>query len=339
MRSPQVRQVGIGGGLLMVPLYAQRRHERPAGAAVGHPWGVAIWRIRMLAERSIRGFVAAGGTRAAAAIAYYTLLSFVPLVLALAGITGLILGGDRLDDLIDQAVDGLPLTGEAAGDIEEILRGAGEGSGTIGLVGIATLVWTASGVMGAVRTGLSAVMGAARRRPFITGKLIDLSLVLMTGIVLLAAAVLGVIMRVAGEELLGPLGVPGVSGLISVVVPVVMGFVVLMGLLRYVPAVRLPWSATWRAALGGGIALWAVSTGFAVYVANFGNYNAVYGSLGAVVAFLAFIYLAAIVVLLTAAAAAALPDVRAAAGKPPDNPYGVPTSVRVRSIVRGLFRR
>ncbi|MEQ9094495.1 MAG: YihY/virulence factor BrkB family protein [Miltoncostaeaceae bacterium] len=298
-----------------------------------------LWRIKMLVERAVRGFIAAGGTRAAAAIAYYALLSFVPLVLALAGMTGLILGGDRLDDLIDRAVEALPLTSEGFADIAEILRGAGEGSGAVGLAGIVGLIWTASGVMGAIRTGMTTVMGAGRKRPFITGKLIDLLLVLLAGVVLLGAAAVTVVLRVADDELLARLGIPGSSDLVGILIPVVVGFLVLLGLLRFVPAVRIPWSAAWRAALGGGVGLWALTNAFGFYVANFGNYNAVYGSLGAVIAFLAFIYLVAIVVLLTAAVAAVLPGVRAAESKPPDNPYAVPMATKVRTLLRGLVTR
>lgn len=310
-----------------------------ASAPAVHPSVMRLWKVKMLAQRSVSAFTEAGGTRAAAAIAYYALLSFVPMVLAIAGITGFILGGNRLDDLIDQAVDALPLTSEGSADIAEILRAAGEGSGAVGLVSIAALVWTASGVMGAIRHGLGAVMGAERKRPFITGKLVDLTLVLSAGLVLLTAAVLTVVIRVVGDELLEPLGIPGLDAVLGTAVPITMGFIVIAGLLRFVPAVRIPWSSTWRSALGGGIGLWLLSTGFGFYVANFGNYNALYGSLGAVIAFLAFIYLTAIVILLTAAIAAVLPDIRATGTKPPDNPYAVPTTTKVRNILKGLIRR
>jgi len=50
------------------------------------------------------------------------------------------------------------------------------------------------------------------------------------------------------------------------------------------------------------VILWAiVSRGFVVYLANFSNYNQVYGSIGAVVAFLMWLYLSAYAVLLGAA--------------------------------------
>ena len=54
----------------------------------------------------------------------------------------------------------------------------------------------------------------------------------------------------------------------------------------------------WPGALLATVLLWALNNGFGFYVQNFGNYSEVYGTLGAVVIFLFWTYLAAVIILL-----------------------------------------
>jgi membrane protein len=300
---------------------------------------VHLWRLPLLIERSARGFLDAGGTRLAAAISYYALLSLIPLVLVLISVADLLFGstGTR-GRIIDEVVDGLPLDADGAADARDILLSASAGTGTIGLVGLLGLLWAAGGMMGAIRVGVTAATGASRRHPFLIGKLIDLGMVLLSGALLISSAVLTVMVRVADEEFLQPLGLPQAATLIGLVVPVALTFITLIILLRWVPGTPVPWSGAWRGALFGSIAVWTAGAGFAFYVDNFARYNAIYGSLGAVVVFLVFVYLAAVILLLAAAVAGTWPALAAAPGPPPGNPYAPPRAHRLRGALRGLVR-
>lgn len=297
------------------------------------------WRLSLLGERAARGFGAAGGTRLAAAISYYALLSLVPLLLVLLGVADLFLDADTIRDrLVAEIDETLPLTADGRIRLSEILAGAGTPSGPLGLVGLAGLAWTASGLMGAIRVGLSAVSGAARTRPALIGKLLDLALVLVSGVLLLGSLALTVFVRVAGRELMAPLDFPVSGTLWGLAVPLMLTFPVLAGALRWLPAEPIPWSGVWRGALFGGVGVWVTTALFALYLDNFGRYDVVYGSLGAVIAFLVFVYLAAIVLLMAAALAGAWPGVRSG-GRPPENPYAPPMRVRLRGAVARLVRR
>lgn len=299
-----------------------------------------MWRLRLLAERGIGGFMHAGGTRLAAAIAYYALLSIAPLFLMLVAGADLVLGqGEARDEVLERITESLPLTADGQTQVREILDAVGEGAGTVGLVGLIGLLWSASGMMGAIRTGITHVSGDETPRPFILGKLIDIAMVLLTGALLLASAALTVTMRVAGEEVLGRLGIPGTAALVGFAAPLVLTFLTLTLLLRFVPANPIKWAGAWRAAAVGSLALWLATSGFAYYVDNFGRYNVVYGSLGAVVIFLLFVFIAALILLLTAALAGAWAEISDMEHPPPDNPYAPPTSVRVRGFLRGLVSR
>lgn len=299
------------------------------------------WRLWLLTRRTVGGFSDSGGTRLAAAIAYYALLSLFPLVIALVSGVGLVLSDDQARrEVIDPIIGALPLSADGAADLRGILEGAvGREAGAVGLIGLAGLLWTASGMMGAIRAGLTTVTGADGTRPFLRAKLVDLAMVVVTGTVLLVSTTVTVVMRVADDRVLEPLGLSGPAGaVIGIATPIALGFVVLTALLRLVPAEPIPWAGVWRGALGGAVGLWVLTTGFGIYVRNFGRYNAVYGSLGAVVAFLVFVFLAAILLLIAAAAASRWPAV-ATAGRPRSDGGDASRAEAIRRALTGLVSR
>ncbi len=302
---------------------------------------MGLWRGWLLVRRTASAFAEAGGTRLAAAIAYYALLSLFPLVITIVAVTGTVLSDEQArQEVIDPIVEALPLTDEGGADLRGALEGAGAGARAVGIVGFLGLLWTASGMMGAIRAGLSAVTGADEGRAFLRGKLVDLAMVLVAGAALFLSTAVMLVGRLAEEQLLEPLGLSGVLGgaLVEVVTPVLLAFGVLVALLRLVPATPMAWDGVWRGALGGALALWVLTNCFAIYVENFGRYNAVYGSLGAVVAFLAFVFLASIVLLLTAAAAARWREV-ARAPRPAGDADGASAVVKARRALAGLVER
>ena len=301
---------------------------------------MAPWRLWLLTRRTVGGFTESGGTRLAAAIAYYALLSLFPLAVVLVAGASLVLPeeGARAE-VVDRIVEGMPLSESGRDDLRGALEGAIAGAGAVGIVSLVALMWTASGLMGAVRTGLTAVTHADDSRPWLRGKAVDLVMVLLTGVVFIVAAGSTVAARVAGESVLEPIGLGALTGpLLGILTPIALAFLVLGALLRLVPAEPIPWSGVWRGAAAGAVAVWALATGFGVYVENFGRYNALYGSLGAAAALLVFVFLTAIVLLATAAAAAYWPEV-AAATRPertgPDEPVGR----KVRRALLGLVVR
>jgi membrane protein len=152
-------------------------------------------------------------------------------------------------------------------------------------LGILVALWSAGAGVRALITALNIAYREAEERGFIT--LYASGFLLTVG--LIGAAVLALIVIVAVPVVLHflPLGSLS-SALIRVLTWLVMAAIVIAGLgvlYRYGPSrshARLPW-VTWGA-IAAAI-LWLVaSLLFQVYVANFANYSATYGSLGAVIA-------------------------------------------------------
>lgn len=297
------------------------------------------WRAGEWSRRALFRFFGRSGPRLAAAVAYYVLLSVFPLVLVLVSVAGAVLTDPGLrEDFVDALADALPVTASGADSIDSVLRGMASSAGTVGVVSALGLLWTASGMMAALRGGLDALMGAddAVPRPFLQGKLVDLAMLVAAALLVAGSAGATIADRVAREQVVDPLGLPGIALAVArVVVPVGLAVGVLVILLRWVPSRGPRLRHVWPSALIGAVALWALTFGFATFVDNFGNYNVVYGSLVAVVVFLVYVYAAAYLVFLAAAFAADAEEV--AALRP--LPGGPGLRAELLRFLRGLVLR
>ncbi len=278
-------------------------------------------RALAVAVATVRGLLADRGTMLAAAIAYNVLFSLFPLVLALVAVSGFVLRDAAVrDDAIARLEEALPLSGDGRDAIATALRTAAGGATTATLVAIPGLLWSASGMMGAMRSAVDAALGPdGGGRGFLRGKLIDLAFVLGVGVLALASLVLTVVGQKADEvrdlsrDWPDPLPslVDALAGSAVPVLVVAASAAVFAILYRVLPA-RPPG----RGALAVGVlvatlAFEILKRGFAYYVTGFANYASVYGSLGAVIAFLFFVYVAALILIVGAEAAAAFRDLDA----------------------------
>jgi membrane protein len=264
------------------------------------------------------GYGPDGCPQFAAAIAFHVLLALFPFALLLVTVAGFLLQDDeRRADVVAEIVERIPLVSDAGVQLDQALAASSAPLGLLGAVGIVTMLWSASGMMAALRHGLNAAWKVERRHPFVRGKLIDVALVVAVDLLVLVGI---------GLTLLRPL----VSGLVEdasvldaaftswlagtlfgLIAPLAVTFVALAAIYRLVPA-SLPRLAD--VAVGAALAALALrvlEAGFAIYVARFADYDVVYGSLATAVAFLFFVYLAASIVLFGGEVAAAWPATRA----------------------------
>ena len=273
---------------------------------------VRVWTIlRLLAVRSVREFLDDRCIQAAAGISYWALFSLFPLAILAVAVLGLVLRDDALrDDLLDLLLANLPLTGEGRADLERVLVSVTSRGSTFGFLGLLGLFWTASGLMGAIRDGLNQVWDT-ESRPALKGKLLDFLLVVVVAAGLLASVALSVGLRVA-EAAVADVAEWLTAGFVvfGFVLPILLTFSTSAFLYRIVPAVRTTLAGIWPGALVAALGFEAAKYGFAFYLDNFNRYNAVYGSIGAVMATLFFMYLAANIFLLGAEVASEWPRAR-----------------------------
>ena len=146
-------------------------------------WTVNVrwwWRdIRVLVRETIREFGEDQCPQLAAGISYYVLFSIFPLALLFLALSGLALANEGLrEDLVDNLFDLLPLSeGEGREDLESAIGGLTTGISIVGLVSLVGLLWSASGMMGALRRALNQAWDTDYKRPFLHGKLLDFVMV------------------------------------------------------------------------------------------------------------------------------------------------------------------
>jgi len=260
-------------------------------------WGVL--------KRTVKEFNDDNLTDWAGALTYYAVLSLFPGLIVLTSVLAL-LGDATTQELlkyVDQVAPG------QAGDlvkssIEDLRKGQGA-AGLLGIIGLLTAFWTASGYLGAFMRACNAVYDVEEGRPF--WKTVPLRLLLTLGSVVLVSLTLGALVLTGGiADTVGNwlgLGDTVVTVWDIAKWPIILLLVSLAFAVLYwaAPNVRQPGFRWVTPGSLLAIVLWALATvGFAVYVANFASYNKTYGSLGGVIVFLVWLWISNIAVLLGA---------------------------------------
>ncbi len=299
-----------------------------------------------LLERSVRSFAADGSPHLAASIAYRVIFSIFPLAIVLTAVFGIVLRTTGLQaDVVDTIVDNIPLSGDGQERMRGLLEGATGNLGGLGLIALVGLVYAATGMMAAIRFALNRTWKVDEARPFLQGKAIDLLLILGASVLVLLAAVLSIGARFAeryAHDALEAAGLPTgvVTWVLGAMAPVLLSFGAVVFLYRVVPAVSPSLREVWPAALAVAFVHVLLQSLFGVYLRHFGNYNAVYGSLGAVLAFLFFVYLSSLAFLFGAQLAARWSEsLEAVAREHPDEGPGTPIGRQVLGFLRGLAVR
>jgi membrane protein len=283
------------------------------------------------------------GTQLAAAISYRVLFSLVPFLALALSILDLVLSAKN-ESRVDEWLAGLaPGDADLQSSITELLSNTATVASITGLIALAGLLWTASGMAASVRLALAVVWEEPRPRPFLRAKLLDLVLVFAGVALLLAAFVASVSLQILtsyGTELAGRLGLERVDAqalgtLGQTLTTLALTIGALLALYRLAPSAPgfrdlLP------GAIVGGIGVQLAILGFTVYVGVMAGFEELYGALAGVFGFLFLVYLVASAIVAGAEVVAAWPE--AGLAREPDGPPKTPGE-RVRDVVRGLVRR
>jgi len=259
-------------------------------------WKDILWRVYEEVNNDRILAVAAGVT-------FYALLALFPAVAALVSIYGLFADAGTIQDHLNTLGSFLP--GGALDVVgEQVKRITSKGSGTLGFAffsGLAISLWSANAGMKAMFDALNVAYDEDEKRGFIALNLRSLAFTL-GAILFLVLALVGVVVVPVVLNFIG-LG-KAAEWIISLARwPVLLAIVIggLAVLYRYGPSRN---NAQWRWISAGSIlaaVVWVVgSMLFSWYVSNFGNYNETYGSLGAAIGFLTWIWLSTTIVLVGA---------------------------------------
>lgn len=240
----------------------------------------------------------------AAGVAFYAFLAFVPLLTAFVLSYGLIAEPASVVGHMQTLTGMMPHN--AAAIIGDQLKSMTETSdartGLALLIAIGVALYGASKGAGSIMTALNIVFEVEESRGLVRRTLMALAMT-AGAVIVLFLAILAISALHFLETLLPQLGgVPQFLLKAAVFLVAAAAVVLLLAVIyRYGP--NRP-KAQWRWITPGSalatLAWLAATLGFGAYVANFSDYNATYGSLGAVIVFLTWLYLTAYIALLGA---------------------------------------
>lgn len=248
-------------------------------------------------KKTLREFGTDQCTDLAAGLTYYAVLALFPGLLAVVSVLGLFGAAQKTTDTVLELMSNL-----ASPQAVEVLRGPVEqltsspAAGIAFVTGIVGALWSASGYVGAFGRAMNRIYDVDEGRPIWKLRPTMLGVTLFTVILLVVAALIlvlsGPVATAVGDVIGLGEGTLLVWNIAKWPVLGVIAVVIIAVLYYWAPNIRQP-KFRWMS-LGALLALviWlAASVGFGLYVANFSNYDATYGSLGAVIVFLLWIWI------------------------------------------------
>jgi membrane protein len=246
--------------------------------------------------------------QASASLAYYVILSLFPLLLVLISAGSFFLDSEEVYLKVTQLVQqNFPATSYEW--IVENLHQILEKRGAIGIIGLVTLIWAASGGFISLAYNINLAWLEAPQRNFFQNRLIGLQMIAgLSGLFLLTLIVDSII------SVLHIINLPFTSFLhldiwkwSSNMFSLLVIFMLFFVLYDWVPTVNVTGKAAFWGALTASVA-WKLATAlFSLYLrSGFGSYELIYGSLGALIVFLFLIYILATVTLFGAHLTAAI---------------------------------
>ena len=239
----------------------------------------------------------------AAGMTYYSILAIFPALAALVAIYGLFTDPASIAKHLDEASGFIP-GGAAEVAREQLTRVASKGGSTLGFtfgIGLIISLWSANAAMKALFDTLNIVYGEQEKRGFLKLNAMSLGFTL-AGIAFILSALAAVVVIPIILEYLGLSNAADL--LIRIARWPAMFLALAIGLsfiYRFGPSREAP---RWRWITWGSAAatiMWIVASAlFSFYAANFGTFNETYGSLGAAIGFMTWLWISAIAILLGA---------------------------------------
>jgi membrane protein len=266
--------------------------------------------LTILAQ-TIRSFEEERAVEAAASTAYYAIFSIFPLMIVAVTLGANILeAGEVQQQVLDAVTEAIPVSREfVARNIQRLLllRGAVQIAALVGFL------WSATGVFQTLARNINRAWPEAGRRNFLRRRLVALGIMMagMGGLLslsLVSTAVFNLLPQF-NVHLWGDVAIYKTSlwKVLSYILPWLFSLVLFLFLYYWVPNTKVRWLESFWGALIAASAWRATTIGFAWYLSSgWANYDLVYGSLGAIVALMFWVYISSLIVLFGAHLSAAV---------------------------------
>jgi membrane protein len=240
---------------------------------------------------AIQDFTQDNGPQWAAAVAYYALVSIFPLALAALAIASLFVNPDWAVNQATSVLGSFLPTGQDK--VREVVRGAFEARGGIGVFSVLLLLWTGSRVFGVATQALNIAFDADEKYGFVKRTLVQFGMAASLGLLFIVALSSRFVINLLWSSTGGQAGALYI--LRQVLLWAVPGLLLLLALYlayRLVPRRNVSGQSALTGALVATILFMIARPLFLFFIARIANYNLVYGSLAIVVVLLLWAFLA-----------------------------------------------
>lgn len=248
-------------------------------------------------RKTAREFTGDGCLDLAAALVYYAVLALFPGLVAVISLVGVLGQGPSTTQALLDVIGGF-----APADVVENLRPVinqlqeSRGAGLGLVVGLLGALWSASGYVGAFSRAMNRIYGIAEGRPVWVMRPTQLLVTVIAVVLVVAALIILVVSGPVAQSVGDVVGLGSAAvtawGIAKWPVLALIVVVVIAVLYQLTPNIKRPkW--TWTS-VGAVVAIlvWALASAlFGVYVANFGNYSATYGTFATVIVFLLWLWI------------------------------------------------
>jgi membrane protein len=249
-------------------------------------WKDILTRVRLEVKRD-------RVTMLSAAVAFHALLALFPALVALVSLYGLIADPSSIDRQVNDWLGTAPreVRELLTAQLKAITENSGAAAGAAIVIGTVVALWSASSGIAHLIEATNIAYDEEETRSFVTRRGLALALTAGAVVFMLTSLVLiTVLPAVLADTGLG-LFARVFAGILRWVLLIVGMMFALSVLYRYAPDRDHPqWTWTSPGALLATM-LWVVASAvFSIYTANFGKYNETYGSLGAVVVLMLWLF-------------------------------------------------
>jgi len=260
---------------------------------IGRLSAVSLW-------RGFLGFYRSDDLTYAASIAYYALLSMFPFAMLGFAILGSVTADphDR-GEVLNFVLRYFPAQFDF---ITRQLDAFRDSTVTLGIAGTVALVWGALGFFGAISTAVNYAWGVEKTRSYWKHKLFSFMMLLVAGAILAAATLLVSASQVVGATWFASVlsQFPGLLVLRSLAIrnATTLMFILVVGFVYYfVPNAKVRFRDVWIGAFLTGLLWKGALSGLGWYIRDMNRFTRVNGSIAAVVVFLVWVYVQAVILL------------------------------------------
>lgn len=248
--------------------------------------------------RTIRNLGPDDASHLAAGVAYYSLLSLFPLILGLIALLGLFLPAESIHrEVLDFVKDNFPGSVDLLErNIEDVIHHRG----TLGVLSLVLLLWSGSAMFGAVSRAINRAWGIRfeQEPPFYKKKPRDLAMILGIGLLLILSIGTTTVFTILSDTDVSWMGIALNFG--AGVFAFMLTIIIFMLLYKFIPHTKTSWRHIWPGAVLAALLFEIAKSGFTFYLSRFVNYEAIYGSVGSVIALLVWVYICAFILILGA---------------------------------------